>query len=95
MATMYVSYLGGAHLGVAREPISTVTITTSGSTAKTEAAAPSDVAIVVIFSDAAHYVNVGPHDTVTAAASSGMYVPAGCTREIAINPGDGVAAITV
>jgi hypothetical protein len=95
MATFYVSYLGGAQFGVAKEPISTVTITTSGSTAKTAAAAPADAAIVTVFSDAAHYVNVGPQTSVTAAASNGMYVPAGCAREIAINPGDGVAAITV
>lgn len=95
MATMYVSYLGGAYKGVASSPLSAVTITTSGTTAKTAAAAPADAQIAIVVSDAAHYVNVGPQDTVTAAASNGMYVPANVEREIVINPGDGVAAITV
>lgn len=95
MATMYVSYLGGVQFGVAKDPISATTITTSGSTAKTSAAAPASACIAVVVSDAAHYVNVGPQASVTAAASNGMYVPANVERHIAINPGDGVAAITV
>lgn len=95
MATMYVSYIGGAYLGVATTPISAVTITTSGSTAKTAAAAPAEARIAIVVSDAAHYVNTGPQDTVTAAASNGIYVPANVERHLIINPGDGVAAITV
>lgn len=95
MATMYVSYLGGVQHFVGKEPISATTITTSGSTAKTSAAAPDGASIAVVFSDAAHYVNTGPQASVTAAASNGMYVPANVERHIAINPGDGVAAITV
>lgn len=95
MATMYVSYLGGVQYGVAKEPLSAVTITTSGTTAKTAAAAPAGAAIAVVISDAAHYVNTGPQASVTAAASNGMYVPANVERHIAINAGDGVAAITV
>ena len=95
MATMYVSYLGGVSLEVAKEPISSVTITTSGTTAKTAAAAPDTAAIAVVVSDAAHYVNTGPQDSVTAAASNGIYVPANVERHLAINAGDGVAAITV
>lgn len=95
MATMYVSYLGGVQYGVAREPLATVTITTSGTTAKTAAAAPAGAAIAVVFSDAPHYVNTGPQAGVEAADTSGMFVPANVERHIAINPGDGVAAITV
>lgn len=95
MATMYVSYLGGVQFGVAKDPVSATTITTSGTTAKTGAAAPADAMIAVVVSDTAHYVNTGPQATVEAAASNGMYVPANVERHIAINPGDGVAAITV
>ena len=95
MATMYVSYLGGVQYSVAKEPISATTITTSGTTAKTAAAAPAEAAIAVVISDAAHYVNTGAQASVTAAASNGMYVPANVERHIAINPGDGIAAITV
>jgi len=95
MATLYVSYLGGVQYDVAKDPISATTITTSGTTAKTGAAAPASAAIAVVVSDAAHYVNTGPQATVTAAASSGVYVPANIERHIAINPGDGIAAITV
>lgn len=95
MPTMYVSYLGGVQNLVGKEPISATTITTSGTTAKTAAAAPAEAAIAVIVSDTAHYVNVGPQASVTAAASNGMYVPANVERHLAINPGDGVAAITI
>jgi len=95
MATLYVSYLSGVQFGVAKDPLAAVTVTTSGSTAKTAVAAPDGAAIAVVFSDAAHYVNTGPQASVTAAASNSMYVPANTERHIAINPGDGVAAITV
>lgn len=95
MATLYVSYLGGVQDMVGKEPISVVTITTSGTTAKTAAAAPAEASIAVIWSDAAHIVNTGPQASVTAAATSGMLVPANTERHLKINPGDGVAAITV
>ena len=95
MPTMYVSYLGGVDKMVGKEPISCVTITTSGTTAKTATAAPSNACIAVVVSDAAHYVNTGPQASVEAAASNGIYVPANIERHLAINPGDGVAAITV
>lgn len=95
MATMYVSYLGGVQFGVAKEPISATTITTSGTTAKTGSAAPDAASIAIVISDAAHYVNTGPQASVTAAASNGIYVPANVERHFAINPGDGIAAITV
>ena len=95
MATLYVSYIGGVQNMVAKDPIGATTVTTSGTTAKTGAAAPAGTAIAVVFSDAAHYVNTGPQASVTAAAATSMYVPANVERHIAINPGDGVAAITV
>lgn len=95
MATLYVSYLGGVQYGVAKEPISAVTVTTSTTTAKTAAAAPDNAGIAVVVSDTAHYVNTGPQASVTAAASNSIYVPANVERHFAINPGDGVAAITL
>jgi uncharacterized RmlC-like cupin family protein len=95
MATLYVSYLGGVQNMVGKEPCGSTTVTTSGATAKTSAAAPAEAAIAVVISDAAHYVNVGPQASVEASAANGMYVPANVERHLAINAGDGVAAITV
>ena len=94
MPTMYVSYLGGVQYGVGKDPISATTITTSGTTAKTAAAAPAAAAVAVVISDAAHYVAVGPQATITAAASNGIYVPANTERHSALDPGEGIAAIT-
>lgn len=93
MATLYVSWLGGAQYGVAKEPIGSTTVTTSGTSAKTAASSGAGIAVVV--SDAAHYVNVGPVTDLVASAANGMYVPANAERHIALNPGDAVAAITV
>lgn len=95
MATMYVSYYGGSFMGVAHDPIGSTTITTSGATAKTDAAAPDGAQIVGVISDAAHYVNIGAQASVTATAANGVYVPANQERLITISPGSGVAAITV
>lgn len=92
MATLYVSYLAGSQYGVAKSPSGTTTITTSGTTAKSSANTGS--AIAVVFSDAAHYVNVGPSASVTASATNGLYVPANTEREFALNSGDEIAAIT-
>jgi hypothetical protein len=94
MATMYVSWLGGAQFNVAKSPVASETVTTSTVTAKS-GAAPAGSGIAMVTSDTAHYVAVGPQATVTATATNGIYVPANCVREIAINPGDGVAAITL
>lgn len=47
MATLYVSYLSGVQFGVAKDPLAAVTVTTSGSTAKTAVAAPDGAAIAV------------------------------------------------
>lgn len=92
MATLYVSYLAGSQYGVAKGPSGTTTITTSGTTAKSSANPGS--AIAVVFSDAAHYVNVGPSASVTASAANGTYVPANIEREFALKADDEIAAIT-
>ena len=93
MATLYVSYVGGVQYGVAKSPMGTDTIATSGTSAKSDANTGASVAVV--FSDAAHYVAVGPAASVVASAANGIYVPANVQRELALNPGDEVAAITV
>lgn len=94
MPTAFCSFYGGSTLGVATDPISTQAITTSGTTAKTATAAPDGASIVGVIGDAAHYVNVGPQATVTAAQTAGVYVPANVERLIFVPPGYGVAAIT-
>lgn len=93
MATLYVSYLGGVEYSVAKNPMGTTTITTSGTSAKSSANKGASIAIV--HSDAAHYVAIGPSASVTASAANGTYVPANTEREFALKFGDEVAAITV
>lgn len=95
MANLYVSFIGGVENGVASKVIGSTTITTSGASAKTAAAAPTGASIAIISSDAAHYVAFGPQATVTATATNGIYVPANESRPVAINAGNGIAAITV
>jgi hypothetical protein len=94
MPTLYVSWYGGVQHGIAKEPLSTSVVTTSGTSAKT-AVAPAGASLAIVEGDAAHYVNVGPEPSVTAASTNGGYVGSGKERPIAINPGDAVAAITV
>ena len=95
MATLYVSYLGGVDYSVAKNPLGSATITTSGTTARAAGNATRSAAIAVVTSDAAHYVSVGPADSVTASAATGLYVGANQQREIALGLGEDVAAITV
>lgn len=99
MATAYVSFGGagevmaGGVLPVRRgNPSSTETVTTSGtSAATTNAAAYSGVATIDCAS--ALYAVVGPNPT--AAPTTGWYIPAGITTDIAVNTGDKVALIDV
>lgn len=94
MATLYVSWYGTIDDGIAETPISTSVVTTSAVSAKTSAA-PANAKFCIVEGDAAHYVAVGAQASVTAAASSGVYVGANSPRPIGIKAGDGVAAITV
>ncbi len=94
MPTMYVSWIGGVESQVASTPISSNTLTTSAVSVKTSTA-PANATMAVVFGDAPHYVAVGPQASVTAASTSGIFVPANFERHIAINPGDAVAARTV
>ena len=95
MPTVFCSFYGGSHMGVRYDPIAPASITTSGTTAKTASGAPDGAQIVGVEGDAAHYVNIGPHATVVASSTQGVYVPANTERLFTIPPGYGVAAITV
>jgi hypothetical protein len=94
MATLFISFIGGVENGVASKVLGSATVTTSGTSAKTATAAPTGASIAIVVSDAAHYVAFGPQATVTAAAANGIYVPANIERHVAINAGNGIAAIT-
>ena len=93
MADLRVSYIGGVESGVAKEPMGSQTVTTSGTSAKSNT--NPGAGIVVVFSDAAHWINIGPAASVTATATNGMYLPANVERHLALGAGEEVAAITV
>jgi hypothetical protein len=93
MASLYVSFYGGVDYGVASRPSGSEVVTTSGTSAKTSG---NDGGVVAsVFSDAAHYVNVGPSASVTAAAGTSAYVPANTLVWLKLTQGDEIAAITV
>ena len=97
MPTLQVSYWGAIAEGVAGAPISSETVTTSGSTAKTANGAPAGAKLAVVWGDANHWVAVGPQSTVSATggATAGVFVPANTERHILLlQPGRRVAAIT-
>lgn len=93
MADLRVSYIGGVESGVAKEPMGSQTVTTSGVSAKSNTNPGAGIAVV--FSDTAHWINTGPAASVTATATNGMFLPANVERHLALNVGDEVAAITV
>ncbi len=99
MATAYVSFgkmatTDGNQQGpiLSRNPASTEAITTSATSVTTVSEALDD-GVAVIFSDAAHYVVVGPAPT--AAATTGWYSPASQSLDVKVKAGDRVALITV
>jgi hypothetical protein len=91
MATLYVSWLGGAVLNCAVDPIKSETVTTSGTSAQSGANPGARVA--QLRSDAAHYVTTGGDPTATAGKS--VYVPANETYYLAVGSNQKIAAITV
>lgn len=91
MATLYVSWIGGVVSNCAQEPVKSETVTTSGTSAQS-GANPAG-AVVQLFSDAAHYVDVGSDPTATAA--NGVYVPANQVYHLSVPNGAKIAAITV
>lgn len=95
MANLYVSLVGGVQYSVAKNPAGTATLTTSGTSTKTTLNANKQASVAVVYGDAAHYVTTGPSATVTASAANSIYVPANTARELALGPGEEVAAITV
>lgn len=94
MATLYVSYCAGFSAGKIVGPKGTAILTTNGVTSERTSSTPG-ATMAVIHSDTAHYVNVGPAGAVTAAQSTGVYVPANLTLGIALLPNYEVAAIEV
>lgn len=91
MATLYVSWLGGVVGPIGREPIKSETVTTSGTSAASST--NNDASVVQLFSDAAHYVDVGANPTAT--ATNGTYVPANTLYWLSVPAGVKIAAITV
>lgn len=69
MATFYVSYFGAVDQLCAGDPISSETITTSGTSAA-GAVIPAGCKVLQVVSDTSHYVTVGT-GTPTAAAANG------------------------
>lgn len=94
MATLYVSFIGGKENGEYKEPLGTQVLTTS-TTPSVRTNTGTGASIAWVFSDAAHYVNVGPSASVTASATNGFYLPANEHVKIALNVGDEVAAISL
>jgi hypothetical protein len=91
--SVIVSWIGNFNNGVIHAPISTATRTISSTSAKT-AAAPDGAGFAMIRATAAAIVNVGPEDSVAAAATTGMNMQSGENRVVAIYPGWAVAART-
>ncbi len=83
MATLIISYFGEVADECASTPISSETVTTSGTSAAS-AVIPAGAKVAAFWSDAAHYVTVNT-GTPTATATNGFYLPASTTREIRVN----------
>lgn len=83
-----ISYFAGTQYGVAKGPMGHESLTTGASNAA--ATGNPDASVVGLYSDAAHYVAISE----TATATSGMYLPAGQTFFLALDPGQAVNAIT-
>ena len=89
MATLILSYLGGASKGVAYDIIGSESVTTSGTSAQS-AAIPDQAEIVHVYCvDTGHYVKIGSNPT--AAAATGFYVPAATVREFKLKTGMGIS----
>lgn len=82
MATLYISYFDNVDLGVAGFPISSTTVTTSGTSAAS-ANIPVTADVAFVYSDAAHYVTISRDgETKAAAANNSFYLPAGVNMPI-------------
>jgi len=88
MANLNVSYVSGVQYGVAKGISGGEVIVTSGSNAA--GTGNTGAPIVALFSDAAHYVNLGA----AATAANGFYVPANQIVYLGIDIGEQVNAIT-
>lgn len=91
MATLIISYFGGADKYCAYDPIGSETVTTSGSNAQSTANTKSGT-VAKIQSDTAHYVKDGADPT--AAAGTGVYLAANEILWLRLNRGYKIGAIT-
>lgn len=91
MATLYVSWLGGAVLNCAVDPVKGETVTTSGTSAQSGVNPGGRVA--QLYSDTAHYVMTGSDPT--ASADNGLYVPANAIYWLSVGSRQRIAAIEV
>jgi hypothetical protein len=71
MATLYISYYGGADKGVAVDPIGAEALTTSGTSATISGVVPDGTGIIKFNSDAAHYIDLDIGTPVAAAGRVG------------------------
>jgi hypothetical protein len=92
MATLYISYFGGADKHCAYDPIAAETVTTSTTNAQSTANVRS-ACVAKIQSDTAHYIKDGADPTATAA--SGVYLGANEILWLRVNRGYKIGAITL
>lgn len=89
MATLYVSYYGAVDNQCASLPLGSEAVTTSATSA--QANGNASAAVVMVFSDTAHYVTFGSNPTAT--MGTGAFIPAN-TPFWLDNTGAKLAAIT-
>lgn len=92
MASLYISYFGGVADECARSPLGSEVVTTSATSAQSTAN-PEGGIVAMLFSDTAHYIAEGANPT--AAAGSGVYLPASTALWLSVKGGYKLAAITV
>ena len=88
MATLHVSFCSAVQYGVANDPSAYEAVTTSGTNAATTNNPGAPIAF--LFSDAAHFVNIGA----AATSSNGFYLPANTLVPFALDNGEEINAIT-
>jgi hypothetical protein len=91
MASLIISYFGGADKDCAYDPIGAETVTTSASNAQSTAN-PKMACVAKIQSDTAHYIKDGADPTATSTA--GVYLAANEVLWLRLNRGYKIGAIT-
>lgn len=91
MASLYISYFGGADKYCAYDPVGSEVVTTSGTSTQSTANTKAGT-LAKIQSDTAHYIKDGENPT--AAAGTGVYLSANEILWLRLNRGYKIAAIT-